>query len=901
MLSRFIIIAILFLTFILSFSNAIAQNDEFIINVQKNIEKAEKEKALRTPDENKLATGLYDLMRLAEESDTSAEKRAKLSNLLMRDKYLKTDAKERISLIVEFDSLKDAKGVEQIIQSVGGEIEHIGLVPYIRCKIHPKKLRHLISSKTILSIKKVITGHTRVTSVGDIQLKADRVRAEYNVRGLNVKIGVISDGVDNLSQVSSAQELSNVHVIKAGSGNEGTAMLEIVHDLAPDALLAFYSGIQSYEDLADGIVALKNDGCKVIVDDLGFLDEPFFTDEDNKLGSAIRSFISGGGIYVSAAGNDNYNLSNWRYPLTYSGATDLMGDINYFFQYPYLEVVVPKNSTGGIWFQWASQWSNPSDYNIYIFDETGANLICSGNRQQSSIIPPREEVSVENNTNTDKLYRIVIKSFARCNNDEKFMINCTENLKLNNSLTSNNHVYGHPGYPKVIGVAAYDADYQSDIAKFSSWGPLHMYSKAASSWTDQETPVITATSGVHTFVGSAGYWTDPFSGTSAAAPHIAAIAGLYFSKFSTKTRENFFQDLTQSAAPISDGHGNVLTGGAWHRQAGYGKVDALACLQHSDAPVFSPPSCTIGTSGCGNSSGVDVSIFTSVLGANIYYTDDGFSEPTTSSTLYIGPIHISSTETIRAKAFLGDYQSPTSRATYALAGTASISVGAIGPTQIQLGQSTVKTTINFTRYLQYPICICYDGGGFGEEFGSGAQVSYKIDNQSSVYVTGTARGTGGNFSFEYDFSEGNHTVEIDQGETSPGNCVLTFGGAPGRESTASVSFTVHIDKQVQVTVKNEFKYPNNTIKNGGFVNVDGTDIDTDPIGKQYTTTFIKGSTHTFTANEQLYVRYWRGFNRYPEHDGGWIDPDPSVLPKFTPTINPIVKDLSGAYIAKYRV
>ena len=61
-------------------------------------------------------------------------------------------------------------------------------------------------------------------------------------------------------------------------------------------------------------------------------------------------------------------------------------------------------------------------------------------------------------------------------------------------------------------------------------------------------------------------------------------------------------------------------------------------------PTFSPPA--------GSYSGsIQVTISCATAGASIYYTKDG-STPTTSSTLYTGPITVSSSETIKAIAAL---------------------------------------------------------------------------------------------------------------------------------------------------------------------------------------------------------------------------------------------------------
>ena len=84
--------------------------------------------------------------------------------------------------------------------------------------------------------------------------------------------------------------------------DEGRAMLQIVHVVAPDAGLAFYTGANSEADFADGIAALQSAGAKVIADDLGYYDEPFF--QDGLIAQAVDTAEAAGVAYFSAAGND---------------------------------------------------------------------------------------------------------------------------------------------------------------------------------------------------------------------------------------------------------------------------------------------------------------------------------------------------------------------------------------------------------------------------------------------------------------------------------------------------------------------------------------------------------------------------------------------------------------------
>ena len=84
--------------------------------------------------------------------------------------------------------------------------------------------------------------------------------------------------------------------------DEGRAMLQIVHSVAPGASLAFYTADNSEADFASGIAALAAAGAKVIADDVGYFDEPYF--QDGIVAQAVDAVEAQGVAYFSAAGND---------------------------------------------------------------------------------------------------------------------------------------------------------------------------------------------------------------------------------------------------------------------------------------------------------------------------------------------------------------------------------------------------------------------------------------------------------------------------------------------------------------------------------------------------------------------------------------------------------------------
>jgi subtilisin family serine protease len=97
--------------------------------------------------------------------------------------------------------------------------------------------------------------------------------------------------------------LDDLHSVPdAECTDEGRAMMQIVHDIAPGAPLSFNTAYRSQEDFADGILALANDGAKVIVDDVAYVDEPMF--EDGVIAEAIDQVVARGVAYFTAAGNE---------------------------------------------------------------------------------------------------------------------------------------------------------------------------------------------------------------------------------------------------------------------------------------------------------------------------------------------------------------------------------------------------------------------------------------------------------------------------------------------------------------------------------------------------------------------------------------------------------------------
>lgn len=161
------------------------------------------------------------------------------------------------------------------------------------------------------------------TTQGDRSQRSDRARAQFGVNGRGVKVGVLSDSFDcapgpfdaGQNFTRAAEDVRNgdlpagIRVLKDLSpvpsddcSDEGRAMMQVIHDVAPGAKQSFYTAFESQADFAHGILALADDGADIIVDDIIYFGETMF--EHGVIADAVEKVAKRGVPYFSAAGND---------------------------------------------------------------------------------------------------------------------------------------------------------------------------------------------------------------------------------------------------------------------------------------------------------------------------------------------------------------------------------------------------------------------------------------------------------------------------------------------------------------------------------------------------------------------------------------------------------------------
>jgi T5SS/PEP-CTERM-associated repeat protein len=174
--------------------------------------------------------------------------------------------------------------------------------------------------------------------VADQAVQANIVRqtmttaAGVPIIGAGITIGIMSDSfnatlngvvdpADTAARLGylpeTAEGTSAVTVLSdstlSGVENEGLAMAELVHQIAPGAAIEFYTAEGGQDSFAQGVTALVDGGANIIVDDWGISNAPFYQIA-GPVDTAVDNAISDGVDYFTSASNygDAYYESTWQ-------------------------------------------------------------------------------------------------------------------------------------------------------------------------------------------------------------------------------------------------------------------------------------------------------------------------------------------------------------------------------------------------------------------------------------------------------------------------------------------------------------------------------------------------------------------------------------------------------------
>jgi subtilisin-like proprotein convertase family protein len=438
-------------------------------------------------------------------------------------------------------------------------------------------------------------------SEGDAAHDGPHGRRFFGVDGTGVNVGVLSDSDDFKEQAIASGDLpANTVTVPGEDGRpgagEGTAMMEIVHDLAPGANLFFATAFNSPESFADNIRTLRfTYHCDIIIDDvIYFFESPY---EDDIIAQAVNDITADGGMYFSSAGNEGNNddgtSGTWEGDFTPAGALATLPS-GYTVHSFGNAAISDRIEVGGgpLILHWADPGSlaNPAssnDYDIFVLDNDLRNVAVAGTDIQDGTQLPFEFLGF----NIPAGFRVVIA--ANPNAEPRALRTVIFGGEL--GISTSGALYGHAAAAEAYGVAAVDAAEAgggqftagptTPIELFSSDGPRRVFfdgdnhplnlanpgqTFASHGGVNRAKPDIAAADGVSTTL-PAGSGLNPFFGTSAAAPHAGAVAALLKSAVPTATNAKIRTALTTTALDIE--------GAGTDRNSGRGIVTAFAALQ----------------------------------------------------------------------------------------------------------------------------------------------------------------------------------------------------------------------------------------------------------------------------------------------------------------------------------
>ena len=601
-----------------AFGSALAQPQTLSDEARRQIRTLQDEKESRTPVQRKMDSQLIYAVkqgRALRHLTSGAEWQAIAVNVPLLKHGAKIQADGRVLVDLK------ANVTEQLLQNIrdaGGEI--VSSHPQfhaVRALVPLAQIEILAASPDVNFIRPADECETRTGSVdseGDATHAAATARTSFGVTGSGIKVGVLSDSVDGLATSQASGDLGSVTILagQGGSGTgEGTALLEIIHDLAPGAPLYFATAYGGQSTFAQNILNLRAAGCDILVDDVGYFNESPF--QDGVIAQAVNTITTGGALYFSAAGNSGNQRDGtsgtWEGDFADGGAisppiTDAGGRIHNFGGATYNSVL-----GGGSNYRVDLYWADPlggstNDYDVYVLDSTGTSVLRSSTTWQNGSQDPYESIGTLNVGE-----RIVIVQSSGTN---RFLHLNTGRGRLAISTAGNTH--GHDCATNACSVAATSAlnsypgvftgGLANPVETFSSDGPRRVFYQAdgtaitpgnysSTGGAVRQKPDLTAADGVKTSLAAF----NPFYGTSAAAPHAAAIAALLKSKNNTLPPAQIRTALTNTALDIENA--------GYDRTSGAGIVMALGAMQFISAlPALSVASTALTAEGCLPANGV---------------------------------------------------------------------------------------------------------------------------------------------------------------------------------------------------------------------------------------------------------------------------------------------------------
>ncbi len=346
-------------------------------------------KATREAWENKTTSAVRHVLAvMTREGVTTGERRSEAPQFSTAT--VSVDYAARLLVECKVDSVAPFDG--DYFASIGGVlVDRAFGYGFLVAWIPADQLPSFAGRDDVRLVRHIDPPYTDIGSIlteGDAIHNADDARDTFGIDGTGQLVGVISDGVSNYTAPQGTNDLPpdapaspgiNIPVGCTGSGDEGTAMLEIVWDLAPGADLAFCTGFPGTTGMVNAVNTLAGlAGMTIITDDLPHAQEPVF--EDGPIAQAKQAAEALGIFYTASAGN----RGNQHYQGAFNGTSEdvVIGPGTYDYPHDFggtdYQMSVTSRNCGSppcgntVYLQWAELYGAAAiDLDLYILDTDG--------------------------------------------------------------------------------------------------------------------------------------------------------------------------------------------------------------------------------------------------------------------------------------------------------------------------------------------------------------------------------------------------------------------------------------------------------------------------------------------------------------------------------------------------
>ncbi len=380
-------------------------------------------------------------------------------------------------------------------------------------------------------------------------LLADVAAQTYGLTGKGITIGIMSNSFNltggYAADVQRGDLSAGVKILKegpTGGHDEGAAMAELVHKIAPGAQIVFYSAFNGVADFANGIKALASAGANIIVDDVTYLNESFYQ-QGGAIAQAVQQVVNAGVSYFTSASNEGSNFFETKFT---GMKTALAGVSGSYVAENFGTATAPsttqsltiaKGATATIDLQWdqpfasiGSGHSSANSLGMVLYDSS--NHVVAYALKNDVGGDPVQILQFTNTTGGTGFRLAIFENAGSALPGEFKYVVYGQGTVINDSRAGKGSgtIIGHEevAAANTVGAVAYSSTARfggaNTVESFSSAGPGQFLFDA--NGNRLATPV--APGGVD-FLATDGAQTsvfNPFYGTSAAAPDAAAVAAL---------------------------------------------------------------------------------------------------------------------------------------------------------------------------------------------------------------------------------------------------------------------------------------------------------------------------------------------------------------------------------------